>query len=79
MGDASCQSQRDTWNFILPEPTLLRYIDPTMALHSHAALELIQSDYLPGIRKASLSVEQEYWQIVEKHGMISDELSAAGL
>ncbi|MBR2438738.1 MAG: hypothetical protein IKB25_00970 [Lentisphaeria bacterium] len=72
-------NRKQPLNFILPEPTLLRYIDPTMALHSHAALELIQSDYLPGIRKASLSVEQEYWQIVEKHGMISGELSAAGL
>ena len=72
-------NRKQPLNFILPEPTLLRYIDPTMALHSHAALELIQSDYLPGIRKASLSVEQEYWQIVEKNGMISDKLSAAGL
>lgn len=72
-------NRKQPLNFILPEPTLLRYIDPTLALHSHAALELIQSEYLPGIRKASLAVEQEYWDIVEKNGMISGELSAAGL
>ena len=72
-------NRKQPLNFMLSEPTLLQYIDPTLALHSHAALELIQSDYLPGIRKASLEVEQEYWDIVEKHGIIAPELSAAGL
>lgn len=72
-------NRKQPLNFLLPEPTLLRYIDPTMALHNHAALELIQSEYLPGIRKASLSVEQEYWNIVEENGIISEELESAGL
>ena len=72
-------NRKQPLNFMLSEPTLLQYIDPTLALHSHAALELIQIDYLPGIRKASLEVEQEYWDIVEKHGIIAPELSAAGL
>lgn len=72
-------NKKQPLNFILPEPTLLRYIDPTMALHNHAALELIQSEYRPGIRKASLAIEQEYWNIVEQRGIISGELAAAGL
>ena len=72
-------NRKQPLNFILPEPTLLRYIDPTLALHNHAALELILSEYLPGIRKADLKAEQEYWDVVEKNGMIAEELSAAGL
>lgn len=72
-------NRKQPLNFILPEPTLLRYIDPTMALHSYAALELIRSKPIPGIRKPSPDAEREYWQIVEKNGIISDELSAAGL
>ncbi len=66
-------------NFILPEPTLLRYIDPTMALHNHAALELLQNKFAPGIRRISCAVHDDYWQTVEKNGLIAEELSAAGL
>ena len=66
-------------NFILNEPTLLRYIDPTMALHSHGAWELIQSEYQPGLRRPDQAIHDEYWQIVEKNGIIAEELSAAGL
>ena len=66
-------------NFILDEPTLLRYIDPTMALHSHGALELIQSEYKGGLRRPDKAIHDEYWQIVEKNGLIAEELAAAGL
>jgi adenosylhomocysteinase len=66
-------------NFILPEPTLLKYIAPTMALHNHAAVELISSQRMPGIRKPSPAAEKMYWEITEKYGIISQELSAAGL
>ena len=66
-------------NFILNEPTLLRYIDPTMALHSHGALELIQSEYKGGLRRPDKAIHDEYWQIVEKNGLIAEELAAAGL
>ena len=65
-------------NFILEEPTLLRYIDPTMALHNHGALEVLQ-DKTPGIRKISQAVHDEYWQSVLDNGLIADELTAAGL
>ena len=36
-------------NFALPDPTRMRYIDPTMALHSLAALRLAQTAYAPGL------------------------------
>ena len=66
-------------NFILPEPTLLRYIDPTMALHNQAAVELISGQYAPGIRRINNAVHDKYWQIVEKNGIINQELAEAEL
>ena len=72
-------NNKEPLNFILPEPTLLRYIDPTMALHNHAAVELLHNSYPAGLRKPDKSAHDEYWNFVEKYGIISDELSAAGL
>ena len=66
-------------NFILPEPTLLRYIDPTMALHNQAAVELISSKYASGIQRIDNAVHDKYWQIVEAKGIIKEELAEAGL
>ena len=36
-------------NFALPDPTRMRYIDPTMALHNLVALRLAQTDFAPGL------------------------------
>ena len=66
-------------NFILPEPTLLRYIDPTMALHNQAAVELINGKYASGIQRINSVVHDKYWQIVEENGIITQELAEAGL
>lgn len=70
---------KEPLNFILDEPTLLRYIDPTMALHNYAAVQLMQGGTVPGIGKVDPAEHDLYWQAVEKNGIISDELSAAGL
>jgi len=66
-------------NFILDEPTLLRYIDPTMALHNHGAVELIEKTHTAGLHRISAEVHDAYWLVVEKNGLIADELYAAGL
>ena len=66
-------------NFILNEPTLLRYIDPTMALLNQAAVELLKSGYAPGIQRINSIVHDEYWKVVEEKGIIAEELAAAGL
>ena len=66
-------------NFILQEPTLLRYIDPTMALHNQAAVELFAGKYQAGIQRIAGCVHDEYWRIVEQKGVIAEELAAAGL
>ena len=68
---------KEPLNFILDEPTLLRYIDPTMALHNYAAVQLMQGGTVPGIGKVDPAEHDLYWQAVEKNGIISDELSAA--
>ena len=72
-------NRKQPLNFVLPEPTLMKYIAPTMALHNHAALELLSSPRIPGIRKPSPESEQLYWEITRNEGIISHELSAAGL
>ncbi|MBE6380847.1 MAG: hypothetical protein E7047_07950 [Lentisphaerae bacterium] len=72
-------NNKEPLNFILEEPTLLRYIDPTMALHNHAVLELVQTEYRPGIRRISAVAHDDYWRIVEQYGIIAGELHVAGL
>ncbi len=66
-------------NFMLAEPTRLRYIDPTMALSNAAALELVRGGLPGGLQKIDSEVENRYWQIVEKNGLIADELKESGL
>ncbi len=66
-------------NFILPEPTRLRYIDPTMALSNAAVLELCRGNYPAGIRRISPETEKHYRDVTERHGVIAEELQGAGL
>ena len=66
-------------NFILPEPTSLCYIDPTMAIHNHAAVELIRKTCPAGLNRLDAKVHDLYWQIVEENGIFADELKESGL
>lgn len=66
-------------NFLLDEPTRLRYIDATMALSNAAVLELKNGNVTAGVHRIPLSVESYYWQAVEEGGLISNELKGAGL
>ena len=66
-------------NFLLDEPTRLRYIDATMALSNAAVLELKKGGVAVGVHRIPLSVESYYWQAVEDGGLISNELKGAGL
>ncbi len=61
-------------NFILSEPTRLRYIDPTMALSNAAALDLVQRRYPPGIRPADADTGLFYWEIMERSSLIASEI-----
>ena len=66
-------------NFILKEPTRMRYIDPTMALSNAAVPELVRGGLKPGIQKISHEIESFYWQATEQNGLIADELKESGL
>ena len=66
-------------NFLLDEPTRLRYIDATMALSNAAVLELKNGNVAAGVHRIPSSVEAYYWQAVEDGGLISNELKGAGL
>lgn len=77
--DGRILNQGKPLNFLLPEPTRLRYIDPTMALSNAAALELRTHRFPPGIRKIDSAVEQRYWEIVETGGLIAGELKGTGI
>lgn len=66
-------------NFMLKEPTRLRYIDPTMALLNAAALELLKGGLPSGIQKIVPDVENHLWQAVEREGLITDELKESGI
>ena len=62
-------------NFILPEPTQLKYIDPTMALDNAGVLELLQHRLQPGINIPSSQLEDDILAVVRKHGVINDDLA----
>ena len=61
-------------NFALPDPTRMRYIDPTMALHSLAALRLAQTDFAPGFFLPAPEDESDILASLPKD--LLDELTA---
>jgi len=66
-------------NFMLPEPTSTRYIDPTLALHNAGILELMHSDGGSGIMVPRADLEEEILADVRAAGLINDEIAALGL
>ncbi len=62
-------------NFILEEPTHLKYIDATMALHNAGAECLAVERELSGAIMPSEQLEQELLDVSSKNGVIGGELS----
>ena len=65
-------------NFILPEPTRLRYIDPTMALDNLGALELRRGNVPCGVNAPPPELEEDILAAVRSGGLIADELELIG-
>ena len=64
-------------NFALDEPTLLRYIDPTMALSNESAADLLAGRFAkPGICRPSPESERLCLDPVLACGLIGDEIRA---
>lgn len=66
-------------NFILDEPTHLKYIDPTMALDNEGIIELINQRLAPGINIPSPEQEESILATVMKNGVIRNDLESLEL
>lgn len=67
-------NHKEPLNFLLEEPTLLRYIDATMALDNAGALYLISNTLPNGLIMPPIEMEEELLAITKKSGLITDEL-----
>ncbi len=61
-------------NFILKDPTLMKYIDATMALHNAGALWLVNHPEAHGMIEPPAELENELLRICERDGTIAEEL-----
>lgn len=66
--------QKKTLNFILEEPTHLKYIDATMALHNEGALYLASHPDAEGLINPQPKIEEKLLEICRQKGCISNEL-----
>ncbi len=62
-------------NFILDEPTHLKYIDATMALHNAGALWLSRHREAQGLILPPDEVERELLEVTRREGIIDEELA----
>ena len=70
MPEARVLNDKAPVNFALAEPTHLRYIDATMALHNAGAVELLTGSYRPGIQRPPRAVEDDILDVVHHCGTI---------
>lgn len=63
-----------TLNFILEEPTQMRYIDATLSLHNHGALHLLRGIRAGGIIAPPAEIENAILETTRRDGLIADEL-----
>ncbi len=62
-------------NFMMDEPTLLRYIDPTLALHNYGAVKLITQTDAQGIIIPSEAEQKPILDAVLACGILNEEIS----
>ncbi|MCD7798403.1 MAG: hypothetical protein LUG84_03205 [Akkermansiaceae bacterium] len=62
------------FNFILEEPTAMRYIETTLALHNAGALELLTEDLPRALIVPSPDVEERLLAVTRASGRLSEEL-----
>lgn len=65
---------KKTLNFMLDEPTRLRYIDATFALHNVGAHYLLEHRDECGLIIPPVSIEQEILDVTRRAGLITEEL-----
>jgi len=62
------------FNFILEEPTLIRYIDATMALNNYGIELLLHSQFPSGISLPPEDLEQKIIETILKNGLITNDV-----
>lgn len=73
-------NNKQTLNFILEEPTRLRYIDATMALHNAGAVYLKEQHFPPAYRFLfpPQTIEKEILSVTRQKGLLDKELTYIG-
>lgn len=66
-------------NFALPEPTLLRYIDPSLALSAAGVAELVGGRLATGLNTPDPALEERILSPARATGAVASELVIAGL
>lgn len=61
-------------NFILKDPTLMKYIDATMALHNAGAVWLVEHPQAKGLIDPPADLEESLLNVCRENGTIGDEL-----
>ena len=61
-------------NFILPDPTQMRYIDPPLALHNQGALELAEGRVLPGLFSPPPEMEEHFLSLIRSCGSVPPDM-----
>ncbi len=72
--DAAVLCRKQTLNFILEEPTQLKYIDATMALHNEGAFYLCRGCPQKGLITPPVETEEKILKITRENGCIGQEL-----
>ena len=62
-------------NFILKDPTLMKYIDATMALHNEGAVVLVTGQHPAGLIEPGPETEERLLDVARREGTIAEELA----
>lgn len=71
---SSVLMKKRTLNFILEEPTHLKYIDATMALHNEGAFYLLDKGVGKGLILPPVATEEQILSVTREKGCIGEEL-----
>ncbi len=68
-------NNKETVNFALNEPTQLKYIDATLALHNYGAQYILDNRAHSGVILPPTEIEDKLLEITIKEGLIAEELA----
>lgn len=67
-------NRKQPLNFILEEPTMLKYIDATMALNNYGIVKLLSGTLAPGINFPEAALERSIVADIRESGAIAGEM-----